>query len=688
MKISDHDCRERAFRQLAKHLYENQPSFMERGKNRFQATVSFDAAKNRVTWNGFALQETSCWKTTEPHHETKLGTIIVALMVKNESKIIERLLTSIIDHVDGFIIFDTGSTDQTKEIMWNFLVEKHNKRGAIYETSKFWDFSSCRTITVQLCYGRGDLMLLMDADYKLFVKENDWKSKLLPIDKSVAYQYMLETTGSLSYYRPHLVSAHTRWHYECRTHEFLSKAESVLSKAESDGQRIQRIVFHHLQIDHVADGGSKSDKEPRDVVLLLMDLMDSPDSERARFYLGNTLRSMGMLDWALRVYKEQQNLCKWNEELYCGADGMLDVLFRLNAPVERQLIILLHATYQTPERLEMLASQMRRIRVSPPSQNLSRYLPLYLSIASFYALNEYPKHHQLFVRRLEHDYGFWFEVAQFALLHPMYFEYGLFAVEKAFQYACNEESKKQKDQQESTPLTKGSLYLATELLYQKYQTKLEEIQDQGNLIDSKIRDRLMYQAHVLFSNHQFSAAFHTYEACLHPYLVREPSESHASDPTQKTKLIALCKLMKTPVYQKSNRLTTFRNAYVQTSTVQEDDMKKALCCYQMGKCVQAIYASEPLLSVSYFVDSLKFVPGYQPSMNVLYQLTSFASSSFTRLIFLLIRHVSGSPMQVAAQNETRKTLEPMLQQLKRDCSYFSTLERNPFSNLFFSLIRT
>lgn len=43
--------------------------------------------------------------------------IILLLMVKNESRIIERCLTAALPHVDAVSILDTGSTDNTVEIM-------------------------------------------------------------------------------------------------------------------------------------------------------------------------------------------------------------------------------------------------------------------------------------------------------------------------------------------------------------------------------------------------------------------------------------------------------------------------------------------------------------------------------------------------------------------------------------------
>jgi glycosyltransferase involved in cell wall biosynthesis len=46
------------------------------------------------------------------------------MIVKNESKIITRLLKSLEQLIDSYCICDTGSTDNTIEIIENFFLDK------------------------------------------------------------------------------------------------------------------------------------------------------------------------------------------------------------------------------------------------------------------------------------------------------------------------------------------------------------------------------------------------------------------------------------------------------------------------------------------------------------------------------------------------------------------------------------
>ena len=53
-------------------------------------------------------------------------TICLNMIVKNESHIIESTLQNILDHlpIDYWVICDTGSTDDTIDIITNFFREK------------------------------------------------------------------------------------------------------------------------------------------------------------------------------------------------------------------------------------------------------------------------------------------------------------------------------------------------------------------------------------------------------------------------------------------------------------------------------------------------------------------------------------------------------------------------------------
>ncbi|HBY69284.1 MAG TPA: glycosyl transferase, partial [Flavobacteriaceae bacterium] len=47
--------------------------------------------------------------------------LCLTMIVKNESAIIKRCLDSVKQHIDYWVIFDTGSTDNTKDLIKDYL---------------------------------------------------------------------------------------------------------------------------------------------------------------------------------------------------------------------------------------------------------------------------------------------------------------------------------------------------------------------------------------------------------------------------------------------------------------------------------------------------------------------------------------------------------------------------------------
>ena len=59
-------------------------------------------------------------------------TLCLNMIVKNESKIIRRLMESVAPIIDTYCICDTGSTDDTADIITNFFEEKNIQGKVIF----------------------------------------------------------------------------------------------------------------------------------------------------------------------------------------------------------------------------------------------------------------------------------------------------------------------------------------------------------------------------------------------------------------------------------------------------------------------------------------------------------------------------------------------------------------------------
>ena len=124
--------------------------------------------------------------------------ICLNMIVRNESKIITRLLTSVLPIIDTYIICDTGSTDDTISIIKTFFSE-HNIHGEVI-SEPFKNFGYNRTFALKAARNKATYALLLDADmiFKIdptFNKHNLVKDAYMIIQKG----------GGLNYYNTRLI---------------------------------------------------------------------------------------------------------------------------------------------------------------------------------------------------------------------------------------------------------------------------------------------------------------------------------------------------------------------------------------------------------------------------------------------------------------------------------------------------
>lgn len=92
----------------------------------------------------------------------KLPLLTCAIMMKDEEPRILRTMSTVVKHVDSFVILDTGSSDRSMDVAAQYCKE-HNKPLFLYE-SPFVDFATTRNVLLKHCEGKSEFILLMDAN--------------------------------------------------------------------------------------------------------------------------------------------------------------------------------------------------------------------------------------------------------------------------------------------------------------------------------------------------------------------------------------------------------------------------------------------------------------------------------------------------------------------------------------------
>ena len=281
---------------------------------------------------------------------SNIPTICLNMIVKNESKVITRLLSSVLPIIDSYCICDTGSTDNTKEIISGFFAE-HGIPGKIVE-EPFRDFGYNRSIALKACDDMdADYILLLDADMVLTgsaLKNPESFKRQLTVDAYHMYQ------GSAVYYYKNIriVKNKANFSYWGVTHEYVKFPTGAISGG------IERDV---LFIEDIGDGGAKGNKIERDIALLEKGLIELPDNDRYTFYLANSYRDGGRYEDAIRTYKKRIEIGGWIEEIWYSYYMMGKSYMELNRPNEA-ITAWLDGYNAHPARIENLYKIMEYYR--------------------------------------------------------------------------------------------------------------------------------------------------------------------------------------------------------------------------------------------------------------------------------------------------------------------------------------
>jgi hypothetical protein len=142
--------------------------------------------------------------------------IILLSMIKNESKIIKRMISSCMPILDAVCICDTGSTDNTVEVLTEYFkdlpVPAKIYNGPEHEWKNFGhnrsqSFLSCVDYCKELGFDpEHTYALVLDADMQLVIQPAFKKEDLVAIGYKI-----IQASGSLEYYNSRFLKLSHTW---------------------------------------------------------------------------------------------------------------------------------------------------------------------------------------------------------------------------------------------------------------------------------------------------------------------------------------------------------------------------------------------------------------------------------------------------------------------------------------------
>jgi tetratricopeptide (TPR) repeat protein len=319
---------------------------------------------------------------TVPVVPTK-GKLCLNMIVKNESRIIERLLSSVLSIIDTYCITDTGSNDDTPNIIREFM-KKHNKPGEVI-IEPFKNFGYNRTFALQKAEPWGEYALLLDADMKLVISP-DFNPKDLTADGYL----LLQGNPSMKYYNTRIVKTNIGVKCVSPTHEYYDFPKDSV-----------QVKLHTLYIDDIGDGGCKADKFERDIRLLKEGLEEEPNNGRYHFYIGNSYKNIGKYEEAIDWYKKRVKIGGWHEEVFYSLYEIGNAYSDLKR-MESAIYYWMEAWNHHPKRSESLYEIVKHYREISKHTLAQYFCDLGKSIP-------FPKDDVLFIKTPVYEYLFDYE---------------------------------------------------------------------------------------------------------------------------------------------------------------------------------------------------------------------------------------------------------------------------------------
>jgi len=338
--------------------------------------------------------------------------LALSMIVKNEAPNIQRCLESVAPFINYYVVCDTGSTDNTKEIVKNFFDSK-GIPGEILD-HEWKDFGHNRSLAIEACEGKAQWVLMIDAD--------DMITGTLPVEKfNDEYDgYVVKIQrGEFVWYRAQLFNiGRTKWWYEEPLHEY------AICRQPMNIQKLEGNYAWDVRTEGCRSRQFENDiqKYKNDYEVLKKYLAEDPKQARKQFYAAQSAFDARMYDIAEQEYIKRTELESWPEEVYFSwlRVGMCRAI--LEKPIELISDAMMKAYETKPDRAESLYHLSCMYRKHGRPRNAFLVASMGLTIPP-------PQNDILFVDMANYKWGMLDEVATTAFYVGKY-HMGLAACEK------------------------------------------------------------------------------------------------------------------------------------------------------------------------------------------------------------------------------------------------------------------
>lgn len=317
---------------------------------------------------------------------------VVALMVKNEESVICQTLDPYVkEGMQSFLIFDTGSTDNTVDVVEAYFREHEITNWCIFQ-EPFVDFEISRNRALDLAeeqFPDATFILMPDAEWYLRNVEDLINFCYEQADKSTECYLIRIANGNIDFRTSRLIRNKVGARFVGDIHEVIYAGS--YEKAPAD-------IFFELGASRVGIEKSRQ-RWHRDKEKLLARYEKNPEDPRTTFYLAQTYECLQEFEKAYEYYVIRSKQAGWVEETY-------EALYRLGRVTDHLSKANPMYTWQMAQEYYFAAHGLMPHRAEPLVKLAEHYWPdgegpsnaplCYLYAKRAYEL-PYPEHDVLFI---------------------------------------------------------------------------------------------------------------------------------------------------------------------------------------------------------------------------------------------------------------------------------------------------
>ena len=374
-----HDCNPPSEYHAKENIYFGAPIFGEWNGTVYKSLVKIRSKRNDLTLTtvdtdfgvGILTKEPSetmknhsdTWKFFDTNRKEILNLITpkqfekiynkskkigLCMIVKNESKIIERCLNSVKPLIDYVCIVDTGSTDNTIDVINNWMKSNDIEGQVIFEP--WQNFAYNRSFAMEKIREKKyiEYVLMIDADEILTYEEGLDFSKIKE-NLSFDLYNMNCKLGGVEYLRTSITKNKKPYFYKGVVHEYLECKEPIETR-----ETIKGICNIPLQDSARNQNIEKYQHDAKAIQDALETETDPFLVSRYTFYLAQSYRDSLEKEKAIYWYNKRSKLGFWDQEVYISLHRMAKLKEDLEYPQNDILQSYMMAHESCPQRIEAI----------------------------------------------------------------------------------------------------------------------------------------------------------------------------------------------------------------------------------------------------------------------------------------------------------------------------------------------